>query len=133
MPDAFDVIVIGTGFGGAVTACRLAERGMKTLVLERGRRWQVGEYPRQIGDAWVFDDGAPAARNGWFDFKFFQDMLVIQAAGVGGGSQAYSNAALEADPSLFDVRWPREITYAELKPYYDRVAATMNLQTLPDG
>ena len=60
-------------------------------------------------------------------------MTVAQAAGVGGGSLAYSSVALEAHPSLFTNGWPREITYDELKPYYDRVAQMMNLQVVPDG
>ena len=60
-------------------------------------------------------------------------MTVAQAAGVGGGSLAYSSVALEAHPSLFAKGWPAEITYGELKPSYDRVAAMMNLQTVPDN
>ena len=60
-------------------------------------------------------------------------MTVAQAAGVGGGSLAYSSVALEAHPSLFAKGWPAEITYGELKPCYDRVAAMMNLQTVPDN
>ena len=60
-------------------------------------------------------------------------MTVAQAAGVGGGSLAYSNVALEAHPSLFTSGWPAEITYDELKPCYDRVTEMMDLQTVPDG
>jgi cholesterol oxidase len=130
---AFDAIVIGSGFGGAITACRLAEKGMRVLVLERGRRWTAREYPRRPGDAWLFSDSQPARRNGWLDVRFFRNMTVTQAAGVGGGSLAYSSVALEAHPSLFERGWPAEITYAELKPYYETVARMMNLQTVPDG
>jgi cholesterol oxidase len=128
-----DVIVIGSGFGGAITACRLAEKGMKVLVLERGRRWEVQDYPRKKGDAWIFNHNEPARHNGWLDMRFFDDMAVAQAAGVGGGSLAYSSVALEANPDIFSEGWPAEINYAELKPYYDKVAREMNLQTLPDG
>jgi cholesterol oxidase len=131
--SSFDVIVIGSGFGGAIAACRLAEKGMRVLVLERGRRWEVREYPRKIGDAWIFDHNHPARRNGWLDMRFFRNMTVAQAAGVGGGSLAYSSVALEANPAMFDQAWPAEITYSELKPYYDRVAEEMSLQFLPDG
>ena len=122
MSETFDAIVIGSGFGGAITACRLAEKGMKVLVLERGRRWAPGEYPRKPGDAWLFSDAQPARQNGWLDLRFFKNMTVAQAAGVGGGSLAYSSVALEAHPSLFANGWPAEITYDELKPYYDKVA-----------
>src|SRR5687768_4348460 len=133
MSQTFDAIVIGSGFGGAITACRLAEKGMKVLVLERGRRWAPSEYPRRPGDAWLFSDRHPAQRNGWLDLRFFRNMAVAQAAGVGGGSLTYSSVALEAHQSLFTKGWPAEITYAELKPYYDKVAQVMNLQTIPDG
>jgi len=54
MSATFDAIVIGSGFGGAITACRLAEKGMKILILERGRRWAAKDYPRKAGDPWLF-------------------------------------------------------------------------------
>ena len=133
MSNTFDAIVIGSGFGGAITACRLAEKGMKVLVLERGRRWTPREYPRKVGDPWLFSERQPARQNGWLDLRFFKHMTVAQAAGVGGGSLAYSSVALEAHPSLFTNGWPTEITYDELKPCYDRVNDMMSLQTVPDG
>ena len=132
MSRVYDAIVIGSGFGGAVTACRLAERGLNVLVLERGRRWTPKDYPRKPSDPWLFDGNDPAKRHGWLDLRFFKHMTVAQAAGVGGGSIAYSSVALEAHPSLFAKGWPAEITYDELRPGYDKVAAMMNLQTLPD-
>ena len=67
MSQKFQAIVIGSGFGGAITACRLAEKGMKVLVLERGRRWVPQEYPRKPGDAWLFNPRQPEKRNGWLD------------------------------------------------------------------
>lgn len=133
MSTRFDVIVIGSGFGGAITACRLAEKGMRVLVLERGRRWEPKNYPRKPTDAWVFSDSHPARFNGWMDMRFFRRMAVAQAAGVGGGSLSYSSVAVEASPDVFTKGWPAEITYAELKPWYDKVAREMNLQVVPDN
>jgi cholesterol oxidase len=133
MSPRFDAIVIGSGFGGAIMACRVAEKGMKVLVLERGRRWTPRDYPRGAGDAWLFNADRPARQNGWLDLRFFRNMTVAQAAGVGGGSLAYSSVALEAHRSLFTNGWPREITYDDLKPGYDRVTQMMNLQVVPDG
>ena len=133
MSETFDAIVIGSGFGGAIAACRAAERGLKVLVLERGRRWSTRDYPRKPGDPWLFNNREPARQNGWLDLRFFRQMAIAQAAGVGGGSLNYSSVALEMHPSLFKKDWPQEITYDELKPYYDKVAQMMNLQTLPDG
>lgn len=64
MANDFDVVVIGSGFGGAVTACRLAEAGYRVLILERGRRWDVKDYPRKPDDAWIWDQEHPARHNG---------------------------------------------------------------------
>ena len=133
MARPLDVIIIGSGFGGAITARRLAEKGMNVLVLERGRRWDVPTYPRKAGDAWIYSPDRPERHNGWLDMRFFKHMTVAQAAGVGGGSLTYSSVALEANPNVFTKGWPSEITYAELKPYYDTVAKEMNLQVVPDG
>lgn len=133
MSEKFDAIVIGSGFGGSILACRLAEKGHRVLVLERGRRWTPANYPRKLTDPWVFDARHPEKRNGWLDLRFFKRMVVAQSAGVGGGSLAYSSVHLEAHPDLFADGWPAEITYSELKPHYDTVAKMLNLQTLPDG
>jgi cholesterol oxidase len=133
MPAPFDVIVVGSGFGGAIAARRLAEKGMRVLVLERGRRWEPEQYPRKPGDAWIFSHEHPARHNGWLDMRFFRRMTVAQAAGVGGGSLTYSSVAVEASPDVFTKGWPAEITHAELKPHYDTVAREMSLQVIPDG
>jgi cholesterol oxidase len=129
----FDVIVIGSGFGGAVTACRLAEKGAKVLILERGRRWKPNEYPRALDDAWMYDSSEPHKQNGWLDYRNFGDMGVAMGAGVGGGSLIYANVSIEAEPELFNNGWPPEITYTELKPYYDKVGDMLDLQTIPDN
>lgn len=133
MANSFDVIIIGSGFGGAVTACRLAERGMKVLVLERGRRWDPKAYPSQTNRDWIYDPDEPHRQNGWLDFRIYDDMSIAQGAGVGGGSLIYANISVEAKPELFNQGWPPEITYNELKPYYDKVGKMLNLQTIPDN
>ncbi|MFQ5630114.1 MAG: GMC oxidoreductase [bacterium] len=133
MATHFDVIVIGSGFGGAVTACRLAEKGMKVLVLERGRRWQPKDYPREPGDAWIYDPDEPHKQNGWIDLRIFPDMTVAQGAGVGGGSLIYANVHVEPKKEIFNQGWPSEITLDELRPYYNKVGKMLNLQTVPDN
>ncbi|MEP7011587.1 MAG: GMC oxidoreductase [Acidobacteriota bacterium] len=133
MAQGFDAIIIGSGFGGSVSACRLAEAGHRVLVLERGRRWQVEDYPRKPGDAWTYDPECPERENGWIDMRFFGDMVVVQGAGVGGGSLIYANISVEARPELFEDGWPPEVTYQELAPYYARVAKFMNIQKVPDN
>jgi cholesterol oxidase len=130
----FDVIVIGSGFGGAVTSCRLAQAGARVLVLERGRRWTRDQFPRGPKDAWLYDDRRPHKADGWLDLRFFKGMAVAQGAGVGGGSLCYSSVVLEAGPERFSrPGWPAEITSAELKPYYASASNMLGVQTIPDG
>jgi cholesterol oxidase len=128
---ARDFIIIGSGFGGSVSACRLAQSGASVLVLERGRRWEATNYP--IKDSWYFDPDSPEKHNGWLDFRLFGKMNVVQGAGIGGGSLVYANISMEARPDVFDKGWPAELTYNELKPYYDRVAKFMNVQRVPEN
>ena len=129
----YDAIIIGSGFGGAVAACRLAEKGMNVLVLERGRRWEPKDYPRQPDDPWLFDPQQPHQKNGWLDLRIYDEMTIAMGAGVGGGSLIYANVSVEAKQELFQHGWPPEITYAELKPYYDKVGKMLNVQTLPEN
>ena len=133
MADSFDVIVIGSGFGGAVTACRLSEKGMRALVLERGRRWEPEDYPRDLGDAWLWDQDEPHEQNGWIDLRWFDDMAVVQGAGVGGGSLIYANIFVKPKPEVFHQGWPAEITYDELAPYYATTGKMLDVQELPDS
>ncbi len=131
MPATFDVIVIGSGFGGAITGCRLAQKGFKVLILERGRRWDPRKFPREPLDPWRFDPEEPHLFNGWLDFRILHKMMVAQGAGVGGGSLIYANVSMEAKREIFDSGWPPEISYQELKPYYDRVGSMLKVQTIP--
>lgn len=129
---SFDTIVIGSGFGGAIMACRLAEKGAKVLVLERGRRWDPRDYPRKPGDAWFYDADKPHKKNGWIDFRIFPDMAIAQGAAVGGGSLIYADISCEAPPQIFDTGWPPEISYVALKPHYDEVGRMLDVQEIPD-
>lgn len=133
MSQDYDVVVIGSGFGGSASACRLAQAGFKVLILERGRRWKPEDYPREPGDGWVWNVNQPHRHNGWIDLRFFGDMSVAQGAGVGGGSLIYANVFIEAKPESFQSGWPSEISYAELKPYYDAAGRMLNVQTIPEN
>lgn len=131
--EKVDVLVIGSGFGGSVMACRLAEKGSKVIVLERGRRWLPDDYPSVSQQNWLWDEGEPEKQNGWIDFRYFGDMSVAMGSGVGGGSLIYANVSIEATPETFDSGWPEAISYAALKPHYDTAGVMMNVQTLPDN
>ena len=130
MPD-FDFVIVGSGFGGAVAACRLAEAGQRVLVLERGREWKPEEYPSVTGKDWIFDVDEPERQNGWLDLRWFDDMAVAQGAGVGGGSLIYANVSVPPPPSTFDCGWPEAITHQELAPYVYRVGQMLNVAPIP--
>ena len=134
----FDAIIIGSGFGGSINACRLTQAGMKVLVLERGRRWEpeaapgVTAYPRNLTDPWIWDQGNPLLFNGWTDLRLYKGMAVVCGAGVGGGSLIYANVSIVPPPTVFQSPWPKEITFAELQPYFDEVATMLDVQEIPE-
>ncbi len=119
MQDVYDAVVIGSGFGGAVVACRLAQAGRRVVVLERGRRWNGPDFPRAIGQVSgaFWEDGRSY---GFLEYLPFRRIDVIQGAGVGGGSLHYFNVNLKTPADIFtDRRWPASVTRAVLDPYYD--------------
>jgi cholesterol oxidase len=129
----YDVVIIGSGFGGAVTACRLAQASRSVCVLERGRRWGKADFPRTIGQLrrafWNMED------RGFLDYRSFKNIDVIQASGVGGGSLVYFNVQIEAPPRTFQHGWPQAITRQILDPYYALVQDMLDAVPLkpPDG
>ena len=131
MAADFDVVIVGSGFGGAVCAYRLSKAGASVLVLERGRRWDPKTFPRKPDDPWVWDDRRPVANHGWFDLRVFKNMSVIQGAGVGGGSLVYANISVNARETTFKSGWPQEITYQSLVPHYEDVGAMLGVEPVP--
>jgi cholesterol oxidase len=135
LTDRFDVVVVGSGFGGAVVAARLAEAGRSVCLLEQGRRWAPGDYPRsfsQIQRA-VWD---PSTSYGFLDYRVFPRIDILQGSGVGGGSLHYFNVQLRAPDAIFRrPGWPELLSRALLDRYYDRVHSVVESAPLvpPDG
>src|SRR5262245_24575197 len=124
----YDAVVVGTGFGGAVAACRLAQAGVDVAVLERGQRYPLGSFPREVaGDHGLLWHGG----RGIYDVRAFNDMLVVQAAGYGGGSLVYANVHMRPPADLFDEGWPAPYSRAALDPYYDLVAHMLGVTPAP--
>jgi cholesterol oxidase len=130
---SYDYVIVGSGFGGAVSACRLAARGKKVLVLERGRRWKPEEFPRGPDDAWLWDHRRPHRCNGWIDLRVMDQMIVAQGAGVGGGSLIYANVSVNAKEDAFASGWPTAISYAALAPFYEMVGDMLRPARVPDN
>jgi cholesterol oxidase len=120
----YDAVVVGTGFGGTVAACRLAQAGIDVAVIERGQRYPPGSFPRHVAG----DDGMLwHRRGGLFDVRPLNDMLVIQAAGYGGGSLVYANVQMRPPADLFADGWPTPYSRTVLDPYYDLVAHMLDV------
>lgn len=112
LKEHYDVVVIGSGYGGAICASRLARAGKRVCLLERGKEYLPGEFPNSEKSALqemqidLPDDhlGSPL---GLFDLRVNEEMNVVVGCGLGGTSLINANVALRADPRLFDdQRWP---------------------------
>jgi cholesterol oxidase len=127
MRESYDAVVIGSGFGGAITAFRLAQAGRSVAILEQGRRWAKSEFPRTVGQtADAFWEAT--AKSGFLEYRAFKHMDVLQGVGVGGGSLHYFNVGLRAPARVLD-RWPAPLGRAPLDPYYELVEG--HLETRP--
>jgi cholesterol oxidase len=102
--DDYEALVIGSGFGGAVAACRLAQAGIDGAIVERGRRYPAGSFPRdltKLDAGWLWSRG-----QGLFDVRPWGDIICVQAAGFGGGSLVYANVAMRPPEEVFEAFWP---------------------------
>lgn len=124
--DQFEALVIGSGFGGAVAVCRLAQAGVDVAVVERGRRWPPGSFPRdldRLDDGWLW-----LCNHGLYDAQPLNDILAVRAAGYGGGSLVYANVAMRPPEEVFAKSWPEPYSRAALEPYYDLVAHMLDVR-----
>jgi cholesterol oxidase len=118
--NKFDVVIIGSGFGGSVSALRLAEKGYSVAVLEAGRRWNTEDFPRTNWNMRKSLWFPKLAMHGIQRISLLPDIMVLSGAGVGGGSLVYANTLYEPpEPFYTDDQW-KDITdwKAELAPHY---------------
>jgi len=142
-----EAVVVGSGFGGAVAACRLSKRwpGGQVCVLERGKRYPLGSFPRSPHafslNFWNLPD-EPRPRpdrmraveqHGLFDVRNFERLDAVLAAGLGGGSLIYANVFLEPPDDVFDDRWPAGVKKSDLAPYYRIAKDVLGSRPLPSA
>ncbi len=97
----YDFVVIGSGFGGSVSALRLAEKGYRVLVVEQGRRWTAASLPHSSWDLrrWLWRP--EWGLRGFFSMRFFRHVVVLHGNALGGGSIAYANTLLVPPASVW--------------------------------
>ncbi len=112
LKDEYSTVVVGSGYGGAITAARLAEQGHAVCVLERGKEWQPGDFPDTLkGLAGNLRSGKNPL--GLVDYYLCTDIDVLKGSGLGGTSLINLNVAFRPDREFFDdPRWPK--TYRDL-------------------
>ena len=128
----FDVIIIGSGFGGSVSALRLAQKGYKVAVLERGKRYRPKDFPKT---SWNI------RKHLWFPKLFlygiqcitlFRDLFVVHGSGVGGGSLVYANTHLiPPDKAFADSGWIGGGWKERLFPHYQTAKKMLGTTEAP--
>lgn len=138
--EHFGVVVVGSGFGGSVSAYRLADAGEQVCVLERGKPYAPGDFPRSPREMSQNFWDPSRGLHGMFDVWSFRGIDAVVSSGLGGGSLIYANVLLRKDERWFVheqplgdgyEHWP--ITRSDLEPHYDRVEAMLDAQRYPLG
>lgn len=126
----FDAIVVGSGFGGSVLTYQLARAGMKVCLLERGKTYPPGTFPRSPwrmkSNFWDPSEGL----HGMFNLWSFRGLGGVVSSGLGGGSLIYANVLYRKPPETFEPEgWP--IGYADLEAHYEAAETMLNGQHYP--
>ncbi len=132
-PCDYDVLVIGSGFGGSVTALRLTEKGYRVGVLEAGRRFEDADFARTSWDARKFLWAPKLGCKGIQRIHMLRDVIILAGAGVGGGSLVYANTLYEPKDAFYrDRQWAHITDWrAELAPYYDQAKRMLGVVRNP--
>jgi len=126
----FDFIVVGSGFGGSVSAFRLAEKGYKVAVMEMGRRWTPENLPRTNWILQRFIWRPRVALRGFFNIRVFRHVLILHGCAVGGGSITYANTLLVPKESVWDNgSWTELADWkAEMPRYYETASRMLGVR-----
>jgi len=129
----YDYVIIGSGFGGSVSAMRLSEKGYRVLVLERGKRFEDEDFVRRNWNIFRYL-WLPALRCfGILQISPFRDVWVLHGSGVGGGSLGYANVLVQPDDALFDnPSWKHLADWKSLLlPQYETARRMLGVNTNP--
>ncbi|WKZ39604.1 MAG: GMC family oxidoreductase [Anaerolineales bacterium] len=133
MAECFDYVIIGSGFGGSVSAMRLAEKGYSVLVLEKGKRFNDNDFATSNWQYWKYL-WMPALRaHGIMQISILKGVMVLHGAGVGGGSLGYANVLeVPSDETFATPAWNSPLPWGQLlKPHYETAKRMLGVARNP--
>jgi cholesterol oxidase len=131
--NIYDFVIVGSGFGGSVSALRLTEKGYSVLILERGKRFEDRDFPKRNWNIWKYL-WMPALRCfGILELSLFKGLFVFRGSGVGGGSLVYAGVLMEPDETFFTApTWPHEDDWKSLlRPHYETARRMLGVARNP--
>jgi len=128
----YDWIVVGSGFGGSVSAHRLTEKGYSVAVIESGKRYNDHDFPKSTWDLRRYFFAPRLGMHGIFRLSLFKDVSVVSGAGVGGGSLGYANTLYRPRPRFYtDPQWADLGDWErELAPHLDEAERMLGVATV---
>ena len=133
MSEIYDYVIIGSGFGGSVSALRLAEKGYSVLVLEKGKRYGDHDFAKSNWQFWKYL-WMPAIRaHGILQVSILKGVMVLHGAGVGGGSLGYANVLeVPSEETFATPAWNQTAHWGEiLRPHYESARRMLGATTNP--
>ncbi len=127
----YDWLIVGSGFGGSVSALRLAQKGYRVAVLESGRRFADADFAERTAQLRRYHWLPQLGMRGILRTTFFRDLFVLSGCGVGGGSLGYANTLYRARPGFYtNPQWPAMGDWeSELEPFYAEAERMLGVAT----
>ena len=136
--EPYDFLIVGSGFGGSVSAMRLAQKGYRVAVVEAGKRWQQADFPKTNWNAFKYLWAPKLRCFGIQNITLLKGVMVLHGSGVGGGSLVYANTLMRPPSAVFDdPAWNRAVAWErELAPHFEtarRMLGVTENQALMEG